>query len=794
MLVRVLSASLIFLALALLGPSFAADDKPAPTPADIIKSIERELNALDTALNQKVDSAKQQGLRDRVLRVFDTLGGLFVTLNGQIEQVDARLEGLGPPPTDVEEAPEILKQRAALGTERAGLDAIFKRAKLAEVRAKQLLTEMDRTSVAEFSEKLSARIASPLAPFFWQQIIDAYPRDLRRLELYVEAGWTQVMAKWDGAFPWPAVLGLVAALVLLIPFRYGALRLGRRFLIEGAPGHRVRRSAYAVWRVVVGTLTPMLAMIALGQGLRWSGLLPDQWSGLFDALTTAMAFGGLAASLGGALLMPGAPSWRLAALGDAAADRLILVPRLLAVFTALGIILVAFNREVGTSPQAVMATEALTAFLYLLLIGFCLIVIARLRTAWAGNEDAQAASTNAWLGTVTLFAWISVTVAFVALLSGYIAFSLFVAQVITWATVLGCATYLAMIATDDVATSLFSRESPLGRTFVRALGIRGSAVDQFGVILSGLLRVALAVMAISMLITPFGAGGGIGTLFGRIGALGDGVEIAGISISFGGILRAALVLVAGLAAARLFTRWLERTYLPVTGWDDSGRNSFGLITRYVALSLAVIWALASLGIGAERIALLLSALSVGIGFGLQAITQNFVSGLILLAERPIKIGDLIRVGTDEGDVKRINVRSTEIVLPDHSTLIVPNSELITKTVLNKTLASPLGRVQVRFSVPLEVGPDRVRAIVLETFAAETAILENPKPVVFIDDIADGRIMFNGFAHVASPRASYGARSNVLMTLLQRFKDEGIEIGTTPQRMELVTLPEADKSG
>lgn len=791
MLARLLSASLIFLAL--LGPCFAKDGG-APTPTDVIKGVERELKALDAALDQKVDSTKQRGLRDRVLKVFDTLGGLFVTLNGQIEQVDAKLEGLGPPPTDVEEAPEIKKQRASLGAERAGIDAIFKRAKLAEVQAKQLLTEMDRTSVAEFSEKLFARVASPLAPLFWQQIIDAVPRDVRRVELYVESGWTQLMTSWGGAFPWPAVLGLIGALVLLLPVRYGALRLGRRFLIEGAPGHRVRRSANAVWRVVVGTLTPLLAMIVVGQGLRWSSLLPDQWNGLFDALTTAMAFGGFTASLGGALLMPGASSWRLAPLGDAAADRLVLIPRLLAVFATISLVLAAFNREVGTGPQAIMAAEALTALLYLLLVVFCLLVIARLRTAWATSGDAQAVSTGAWLGTATLLAWISVTVALIALLSGYIAFSLFVAQVITWASVLGCASYLAMIATDDLATSLFSRESPLGRTFVRALGIRGSAVDQFGVVLSGILRVALAVMAISMLITPFGAGGGIGTLFDRIGAIGDGVEVAGVSISFGGILRGVVVLVVGLAIVRLFMRWLEHSYLPVTGWDDSGRNSFGLITRYVALSLAAIWALASLGIGVEKLALLLSALSVGIGFGLQAITQNFVSGLILLAERPIKIGDLIRVGTDEGDVKRINVRSTEIVLADHSTLIVPNSELITKTVLNKTLASPLGRVQVRFSVPLEVGPDRVRAIVLETFAAETAIRDDPKPVVFIDDIADGRIMFNGFAHVASPRASYGARSNVLMTLLQRFKDEGIEIGTTPQRMELVTLPETDKSG
>ncbi|NEK65268.1 MAG: mechanosensitive ion channel, partial [Xanthomonas perforans] len=102
-----------------------------------------------------------------------------------------------------------------------------------------------------------------------------------------------------------------------------------------------------------------------------------------------------------------------------------------------------------------------------------------------------------------------------------------------------------------------------------------------------------------------------------------------------------------------------------------------------------------------RLALVLSALSVGIGFGLQAITQNFVSGLILLAERPVKIGDWVRIGDQEGDVRKISVRATEIQVGDRSTLIVPNSELITKSVRNMTLSNPMGRVQLQFSVPLE---------------------------------------------------------------------------------------------
>lgn len=123
---------------------------------------------------------------------------------------------------------------------------------------------------------------------------------------------------------------------------------------------------------------------------------------------------------------------------------------------------------------------------------------------------------------------------------------------------------------------------------------------------------------------------------------------------------------------------------------------------------------------------------------------------------------------------------------------MPNSELITKTVLNKTLASPLGRLQIQFSVPIDVDADAVRKIVLETYAAEESVLSEPAPSVFIDSIADGRIFFNSFAHVATPRAAYGARSNSFATLLRRFRQDGIAIGTVPQRLELVGALPGDR--
>src|SRR3546814_5716488 len=131
------------------------------------------------------------------------------------------------------------------------------------------------------------------------------------------------------------------------------------------------------------------------------------------------------------------------------------------------------------------------------------------------------------------------------------------------------------------------------------------------------------------------------------------------------------------------------------------RLSAATLFGYAGYVLVFSLTLSAVGIGLERVAWIASELSVGIGFGLQAVVQNFVSGLILLAERPVKVGDWVSLGGVEGDILRINVRATEIQMSDRSTVIVPNSELVTKTVRNVTHSNPLGVVQVKLTMPLD---------------------------------------------------------------------------------------------
>ncbi|WP_404477888.1 DUF3772 domain-containing protein [Novosphingobium sp. BL-52-GroH] len=778
----------LFAALLLLTGTVPATAQIAQTSkaSRQIKDAETELRAVDHALDNRLDTELRTTLRARATAAQQSARAAGGDLEEQIALVDARIAGLGPVTPGLAEAPEIQRQRQSLTKGRAAIDAAVKRGRLVDVEAQQLIDEIDRSQAEQLNETLSTRVATPLSPAFWTAMLTALPRDLRRVQLFAQEGSRQVSAQGRGGLPWQVLAGAILAVLVMGPLRIACRHVGQRYLIGNTPGHRVRRSVFAVWRVIVGTLAPLLAAIALIQGFRWAGLFPSGWDELLDGFVGSIGFAAFTASLAGAVLMRGQPSWRLAPISDETANRLRPLSWALALIAFASGLLDSFIRAVGASQSATTAWQMVEALVHLLWIGAFLLALGRLRADRAERDDDASLSASASLAVVTLVAWVLVVSAVLALALGYVGLSLFVARLIVWIGILACALYLLLGTVDDAATMLFNRDSRMGLTLTRSVGLRGSLVDQFGVLVSGVLRVVLVVVALGLLVTPFGGSGGIGSFFGRIGTIAQGIEIGGVSISPGAIIRSILVLAIGLALVRAFMSWLEKRYLPATDLDGSGRNSAGLVARYVGIALAIIWSLASLGIGIERIALLLSALSVGIGFGLQAITQNFVSGLILLAERPIKIGDWVRVGTDEGDVKRISVRSTEITLPDHSTLIVPNSELITKSVLNKTLSSPLGRIQVKFSVPLGTDVDVVLDIVLSAFANEAAVIAEPAPVAFIDSIVDGRIFFNCFAHVASPRDVYRTRSNVFLVLLRKFGAEGIDIGTGPQRMELVS--------
>ncbi|WP_445191845.1 DUF3772 domain-containing protein [Sphingomonas sp. Tas61C01] len=753
----------------------------------MLDRAERGLKATDAALGGTVDVNARKQVRTRLVELRADTITTVDALQDVLDRVDARIGELGPVPKVVSEAENISIERQRLIQQRAATDSAIKRGRLLRLEAQQLLEELAANQTEQITKRVSTRAASPLSPSLWIDLASAWPGDIKRVTTFAVAGMEGLQRGIKAGQPVLAALAALLALVFLFPVRYLARAAGRRFLIDEVPGQRLRRSAYAWWRVTVGTAVPLIAALIFVNGLRGAGFVASRWDPLLGGLIWATGISAFVAALGGALLLRGHPAWRLISIDDDLAIQLRFWTWVLASIAFVAPLLDRFNIVVEASPSALLATEMLEAVLHAILLVGVLVTIGRLRVRHAAEREVTSDGTAAHVGIVlTLVALWGVTlVAIAGLLAGYIGFSLFVARFVTWFAIVAGTLYLLVVVLDDISTGALSSGSRLGRLVSTGTGLRNSTIDQAGVLLSGILRVAAALMALSLLLAPFGAG--TSAVFDRLGVLAQGVTIGQVSIAPAAILRALAVLAIALLLARMFQGWLTNRYLPATQLDAGARNSLVLVSRYVGISLAFLWALASLGIGIERIALLLSALSVGIGFGLQAITQNFVSGLILLAERPVKIGDLVRIGNDEGDVKRINVRSTEIELADHSTLIVPNSELITKSVLNKTVVNAMGRVEIVFTVPIESDVKHIRSIVLDLFAAEPAVLDLPKAAVFIDGIANDRVTFKCLAHVDSARHTYPTRSAVLMELLDRLRSEGIEIGSMPQRLELVPI-------
>ena len=287
-------------------------------------------------------------------------------------------------------------------------------------------------------------------------------------------------------------------------------------------------------------------------------------------------------------------------------------------------------------------------------------------------------------------------------LSGYVALGVFIVRQISWLAIIGGTVYLLMQFADDFFTSVFSGDGPIGRFAYTMIGLNPGTVDQVGLLLSGLSRIVILFLAVAATLAPFGAG--TSGLPGRLNTATAGFTVGEVTISPGAILGAVAIFILGITIVRGVHGWLTDKYLPKTSLDAAVRTSVSTTFRYIGLIVSTAAALSYAGLNLGNVALIASALSVGIGFGLQAIVQNFISGLILLAERPIKIGDWVTVGDAEGDVRHINVRATQIELTDRSTLIVPNSELITKSVRNKTLTNSIARLQMKFSVPADNDP------------------------------------------------------------------------------------------
>ncbi|MEM6424622.1 MAG: mechanosensitive ion channel domain-containing protein [Cyanobacteria bacterium P01_D01_bin.128] len=242
-----------------------------------------------------------------------------------------------------------------------------------------------------------------------------------------------------------------------------------------------------------------------------------------------------------------------------------------------------------------------------------------------------------------------------------------------------------------------------------------------------------------------------------------------------------VVLIVGLVlAASALTNLLRSRFLRIAGLNRGAREAVAILIRYSLISIGTVVILQVWGLDLSSLALLASALSVGIGLGLQNIARDFGSGLVLVFERPIQVGEFVEFGDFRGTVERIGARSTEIKTLDQVSIIVPNSRFLDQELINWSHRNPVSRIRLPVGVAYSSDPQQVKQVLLDAGTKHRDVIKMPPPLVLFDGFGDSALDFQLLVWIAEPSKQLIIRSDLYFAIEAGLKQHGIEI-PFPQR-------------
>ncbi len=749
----------------------ATPEAEAPSLDDLSEQLDQIRQKVTVSANDDLLSS----LRQAALQVQKQADDLIAKQAVDIEHLNDQLNILGPVQPD--EAPTLTSKRKALTAQKNALVSDERQTNTLSQSARDLATQIFSLRRSLFDSQISTRTASPLSSAFWSSLIRPTDDDLRRMNGLlddVRSVFTSALAPGNRLLFASVVIG---ALLIWVVVRRLLESLLIRLMVRWLPEGRLRRSALAL-AVGLSTVVTITAATSL---LRWgivsNAVLSNDVVNLLDQLQTLITFCAFIVGLGRALLMLPHPSWRLPNIPDEIATAMGRFPAVLALALMIIGTQERINSVIASSLALTVAVNGLTALAVSLVFFFGLVRYRRTRRRCAIERPGGLA------GLIPFVVAVWVGLSLLALVSGYLTLAYFLAVKLLWMSVVASTAYLLVAFFGDVCETLLSPKQPGGMALGSALGLSPRHQAQASTILAGVGRSLLLLAAVLLAFLPSGSSPGeLLESFTRMEVTDK--SLGALNIVPSDILMALGCLVAGLFGVRVLKDWFGERLLPETNMDAGMQASLVTLIGYIGFVLVIAVVMSTLHISLTNLTWVVSALSVGIGFGLQAIVQNFISGLILLTERPVKVGDWVSLAGVEGDIRRINVRATEIQMSDRSTVIVPNSQFITQNVRNVTMGNALGVVGISLTLPLETDVLQIRELLLQAFTEHEAILDTPAPSVTFKDLTNTGLIISASGYVNSPRSVGGARSDLLFTVLGRLREMGIAL-SAPQSMVLI---------
>lgn len=761
------------------GQTVAAPASPIADANDKLDKARRQLNDLRKQIDAaREDEPKLAELKLKVEQLGRSALDASVSTRQRFNEIKARLDELGPVPAEGQpaEADPIKEERAKLTEERAAINSVTGNAEALSIEATQLanqVTEMRRTL---FTETLLER--TNISPAVLEDALAAGGQEGADLQRTV-GGWLRFVWSFKRESLLAAVsLSLVIGLVLYSGgHRLAGPLIQRNKTIEKP--HYITRLMIAFWSITIPTLAVgAFAFACYSLLYSFNVLRPDiapMVSSLF-AVCVGLYF---VSALSRAVLAPKRPQWRLVSVSDEGARKLERSIFAMAFANALDYFLGAVSVALGSAVVLTVAKSMIAS----IVIGFILIWISFIRPMLREGEDPSGEGRPWPRALSTLLLTTGFGLIGMALL-GYVGLARFVAAQIVVTGAILVTMYIGILSGRAIGVQGAFARTYLGQRLAERYQLNDVAMDQTGLAASLGIYMIVLFLGVPGILLQWGFQ--IGDIESWAYRIFTEINIGSISISIVGILAGLVLFALGLVVTRWFQRWLDGTVMVRSHVDPGVRNSVRTAIGYAGVGLAGLIGISAAGIDLSSLALVAGALSLGIGFGLQNIVSNFVSGLILLAERPFKVGDWVVAGTTEGYVKRISVRATEIETFQRQTIIVPNSVLINGTVGNWTHRNKLGRIEIPVSVFSGNDPRRITDLLLEV-AATQPVLRNPEPSVVFVNFSSSTLDFELRAFVADVSNAGSVKTELRTALLERLREEEIALSAPAAATVPVTI-------